>query len=185
MNSYFAKAIFKEVSLLWCPNNFYSQHVLERRIVWCIKSRTRLFTNLLLIPRFSKQLHQGVLYKAETWHALSQEQYFSKHHFLDICQCAFNLELAKNMIKPPLIWLIYLMYNFISCQWIDIITLFSSFDINCKILTLMWKTSGILFLGHLGGWVFHIFPRLHLIMCVCLGGWNPYYFLEVSWIMLQ
>ena len=105
--------------------------------------------------------------------------------FLDISQCVFNFELAKNMIKPPLIWLIYLMYNFISCQWIDIITLFSSFDINCKILTLMWKTSGIVFSGHLGGWVFHIFPRLHLIMWVCLGGWNPYCFLEVLWIMLQ
>ena len=171
--------------MLWCPKNFYSQHVLERRIVWCIKSRTHLFTNLSLISRSSKQLHQGVLYKAETWHALSQEQYFLKYHFLDISQCVFNFELAKNMIKPPLIWLIYLMYNFISCQWIDIITVFSSFDINCKIFTLMWKTPGIVFSGHLGGWVFHIFPRLHLIMWVCLGGWNPYCFLEVLWIMLQ
>ena len=137
--------------MLWCPNNFYSQHVLEIRIVWCIKSRTLLFTNLSLFSRFSKQLHQGIHYKAETWHVLSQGQYFSKHHFLDICQYAFNLELAKHMIKPPLIWLIYLMYKFISCQWIDIIILFSSFDIKCKTLTLMWKTSGILFLGHLGG----------------------------------
>ena len=119
----FCKGFFKEISLLWCPNNFYSRHISERRIVWCIKKKTCLFTNLSLISRFSKQLHQGVLYKAETWHALSQEQYFSKHHFLDICQCAFNLELAKNMIKPPLIWLIYLMYNFISCQWVDIITI--------------------------------------------------------------
>ena len=25
---------------------------------------------------------------------------------------------------------------------------------------------------------YHIFPRLHLIMGVCLGGWNPYYFLK-------
>ena len=144
-----------------------------------------MLTNLLLISRFSKELHQGVLYKAETWHPLSQEQYFLKHHFLDICQCAFNFELAINMIKPPLILLICLMYNFISCHWIDIITLFSSFDINCKILTLIWKTSAILFLGHLGGWVFRIFPRLQLIMCVCLGEWKRYYFLEVSWIMLQ
>ena len=51
-----------------------------------------------------------------------------------------------------------------------ILALFSPFDIKCKILTLMWKTSGILFLGHLGGWVFHIFPRLHLIMCACVFG---------------
>ena len=33
---------------------FSSQHVLERYIVWCIKSRTRLFINLLSIVRFSK-----------------------------------------------------------------------------------------------------------------------------------
>ena len=104
----FCKGYFKEISLLWRPNNFSSQHVLERHIIWCIKSQTCLFTNLSSISRFSKQLHQGVLYKAENWHALSHQQYFSKHHFLDICQCAFNLELARNMIKPPLIWLIYL-----------------------------------------------------------------------------
>ena len=30
------------------------------------------------------------LMHAETWHAWSQEQYFSKHRFLDICRCAFN-----------------------------------------------------------------------------------------------
>ena len=28
----------------------------------------------------------------------------------------------------------------------------------------MWKTSENVFLGHLRGWVFHIFPRLHSIM---------------------
>ena len=54
------------------------------------KSRTRLFTNLLSIVNFSKYLHQGVLYKAENWHALSHEQYFLKNLFLDICQCAFK-----------------------------------------------------------------------------------------------
>ena len=29
-------------------------------------------------------------YKAETWHAWSYEQYFSKHRFLDISRCAFK-----------------------------------------------------------------------------------------------
>ena len=42
------------------------------------------------IARFPKSLCQGVAYKAENWNALSHEQYFSKHRFLDICQCAFN-----------------------------------------------------------------------------------------------
>ena len=41
---------------------------------------------------------------------------------------------------------------------------FSSFDIKCKKLNLMWKTSEDVILGHLGGWVFHIFPRLQSIM---------------------
>ena len=45
---------------------------------------------------------------------------------------------------------------------------FSPFDIKCKIPYLKWKASGNVFLGHLGGWVFHIFPRLHSIMYVCV-----------------
>ena len=35
----FCKGFFKEISLLWCPNNFYSRHISERRIVWCIKKK--------------------------------------------------------------------------------------------------------------------------------------------------
>ena len=33
---------------------FSSQHVLEKYIVWCLKNRTRLFTNLSSLSRFSK-----------------------------------------------------------------------------------------------------------------------------------
>ena len=73
LNSYFA-------TLLWRTIFFSS-----RDIVWCMQSRTRLFVNLLSIVRLSKQLHQGVPYKAENWHAWSHEQYFSKYHFLGIC----------------------------------------------------------------------------------------------------
>ena len=29
-------------------------------------------------------------YKAKNWHALSHEQYFPKHCFLDICRCVFK-----------------------------------------------------------------------------------------------
>ena len=64
---------------------FSSQHTVRS-----IKIRTRLFINLPSIVRFSKYLCQDVLYKAENWHAWSHEQYFSKHRFLDICQCAFK-----------------------------------------------------------------------------------------------
>ena len=49
-----------------------------------------MFINLSLIVGFSKLLRQGVPYQTEKWHALSHEQYFSKHRFLDICRCAFN-----------------------------------------------------------------------------------------------
>ena len=85
---------------------FSSQHVLGRHIVWCIKSRTRLFTNFSSISRFSKYLYQGVLYKAEKLDASSHEQYFSKHHFLDICQCALTCTNGKTtnlqVVKQPL-----------------------------------------------------------------------------------
>ena len=40
---------------------------------------------MLSIVRFSKQLCQGVPYKAENWYAWSHEQYFLKRCFLDIC----------------------------------------------------------------------------------------------------
>ena len=43
-----------------------------------------------------------------------------------------------------------------------ILTQFSPLDIKCR--NLMQKTSGNVFLGHLGWWVFHVFPRLHSIL---------------------
>ena len=45
-----------------------------------------------------------------------------------------------------------------------ILTPFSPFDIKCRILNLMWKTSGNVFLGYLGGRVFFIYPRVHSII---------------------
>ena len=53
----------------------------------------------------------------------------------------------------------------------------SPFDMKCKKLNLMWKTSGNVFSGHVAEWVFHIFPRLPSIMCLL----KP----EYSWVMLQ
>ena len=38
---------------------------------------------------------------------------------------------------------------------------FSPLDIKCKKLSLMRKTTGNVFLGHLGEKFFHFFPRLH------------------------
>ena len=52
-----------------------------------------------------------------------------------------------------------------------ILTPFPPFGIKCEILNLIWKHSANVLLGHLGGWVFHIFPRLHSITSVwCVGG---------------
>ena len=62
----------------------------QTSLVWCIKSRTRLFIKLPSIVKFSKYLRQNVPYKTEIWYAWLHEQYFSKHHFLDTCQCAFK-----------------------------------------------------------------------------------------------
>ena len=88
-------AVSQKLFLKKCPCNdvlitFSSQHVLGRHIVWYIKGPACLFTNLSSISRFSKKLHQGKLYKAEKWHVLSHEKYFSTHHFLDICQRTFK-----------------------------------------------------------------------------------------------
>ena len=46
-------------------------------------------------------------------------------------------------------------------QWVDINSIYS---IQYQMENLMWKASGNIFLGHLGEWVFRIFPRLHLII---------------------
>ena len=72
---------------------FSSQHVLD--IVWCIKSRTILFINLSSIVQVFLNC-QGLPCKAENWHALSHEPYFSKLYFLDICRCPF-----KDKFFPP------------------------------------------------------------------------------------
>ena len=86
---YFFKKVLLN-SFFWQPCYDVLIIFSSRHIVWCIKSRTRLFINLSSIVRFSKYLRQGVPYKAENWHALSHEQYFSKHRFLDICRCTFK-----------------------------------------------------------------------------------------------
>ena len=90
------------------------------------------------------------------------------------------LELVKNMIRPPLIWL---MYSTLWCIWLCAFSRHTTekliakphlsqwFDIKCSqsIEFQMqkkkkWKTSGNIFWGHLGEWDFNIFPRPHLIM---------------------
>ena len=69
----------------WRPNNIFSSITL-RDIVLCIKSQTRLFIYFSSIVSF----FQIKPIKLEKWHALSHEQYFSVHRFLDICRCTFN-----------------------------------------------------------------------------------------------
>ena len=54
------------------------------------KKSNSLVYKLSSIVKFSKQLRQGVPYKAENCHALSHEQYFWKHRVLDISRCAFD-----------------------------------------------------------------------------------------------
>ena len=65
---------------------FSSQQVLEKHRLMYKKSNKVVF-KLLSIVSFSKYLRQGVLFKAGNWHALSQEQCFSKHRF----QISFNM----------------------------------------------------------------------------------------------
>ena len=80
---------FKEMALLLRPSNFlFSTRF--RDIVWYMKSQIRLFKYLSSTVSLSKYLRQGVPYKVENWHALTQEQFFSKHLLWNICQCAFK-----------------------------------------------------------------------------------------------
>ena len=88
------------------------------------------------------------------------------------------LEFQKNMTKPSwiscwvwwnqmfvcLYWIFYTKMYSKTTTYVNelILTLFSPFDI--KYRNLMRKTSGNVFLGHLGWWVLHIFPRLHSIL---------------------
>ena len=58
---------------------FISHHI--KKLLYLNKYQTRLFTNLSSIVRFSKEVRQGVPYKAEHWLALSHEQNFSKNRF--------------------------------------------------------------------------------------------------------
>ena len=49
-------------------------------------------TYLSSISSFSSKLRKDLLYKAEHWHALSDEPYLSKHDSLDTCRCAFKVK---------------------------------------------------------------------------------------------
>ena len=89
----------KEMSLLWSRNIFSSQHISERHIVRCIKSRTPLFTNLSsifpeslnnLIRLYPIKLKTGMFYHM-FYHVLTKT--FRNTIFLDICQCALNEQL--------------------------------------------------------------------------------------------
>ena len=44
------------------------------------------------ICQFFQITPSGYAYKVENWHALSDEQYFSKHRFLDICRCVLKYQ---------------------------------------------------------------------------------------------
>ena len=56
----------------------------ERKVSQCIFALTHLYK----LP-----------YKAENWHALSHEQCFSKHRFLDICRCVFKVNKSVHIAK--------------------------------------------------------------------------------------
>ena len=58
-----------------------------------------------------------------------------------------------------------------------ILTPFSPFDIKCKKINLMWKTSGNAFLGYLGQ-IFSDFPKVALDHGGC-----PQFLLELSWML--
>ena len=57
---------------------------------------------------------QGVPYKAEAWHVWSQEQYFLKHSFLDICRWAFKSDVISGQRLG-------LISSFLSNRWLRVV----------------------------------------------------------------
>ena len=58
--------------------------------------------NIAKCFRLSKQIRKGVPNKVGNWHALSHEQYLSKHQFLDIFWCAFYAKINKSLFPRKL-----------------------------------------------------------------------------------
>ena len=72
-------------TLSWRTNIFFfSTHCLMYK-----KSNSFVY-KFAVNCQVSKELRQGLPYKAEYLHVWLQEQYFLKHHFLYICRCAFK-----------------------------------------------------------------------------------------------
>ena len=78
------------MSLLLRPNNFYfSTRFRDTSLIY---KKSNSFVYIFAVNcQFPKYLRHSVPFKAESWHALSHEQYFSKQCFLDICRCAFKV----------------------------------------------------------------------------------------------
>ena len=94
---------------------FSFRHFLEH-VKW-MKSWTRLFKVCHQLSGFLNKSIRVYPVKAENWHALSQEQYFSKHHFLDICQCAFNNFLLLSYSSLLVLFILGSIFKVKSSFW--------------------------------------------------------------------
>ena len=63
----------------WKRYFFLSAHYLRDIHLWCIKRWNFLFMYLLSSLPISKEIQQKTLYNSQSWHALSNQQYFLKH----------------------------------------------------------------------------------------------------------
>ena len=105
-------------------------------------------------------------YKAETWHAWLQEQYFSKHHFLDICQCASkNRNLSYTFIltkqkSPKLV----LFFQKKSCIWFlakkTFVTLYS-----CSSFIFLFPYSTSFCFSSSAKFLYRLSPYSHFLFC--------------------
>ena len=77
--------------------------MLERHLVWCIKSWTRSFTYLSSLVGYF-QITPDIPYKAENWRALSHVQCYLIYRCLDICRNTFNLQKEHFLAKVSTIF---------------------------------------------------------------------------------
>ena len=131
---------------------------------------------LLIVLRFLV-LILSILFTIEPTNLKNLILKFPKMHYqtsinlTDIFDFIGNFWITLGLMKPNgcMALLNILHINLQQCHnYVNglILATFSTFASKCKKFNLMWKISGNVFLGHLGVWVFRIFPTLHSIMGV-------------------
>ena len=114
LRSHLLKTFFIE-SFIFCAVifSFLKRYFGEPYCLLNKKFSSFVYLYLSSIAGFFKQLRQDTPYKAENWHDLSHQRYFSMHYFLDICLWVFNF--CKHILS--IVWGSNLEYTKHDYNW--------------------------------------------------------------------